>query len=179
MKVLAKQMEASEAKTVMELNEEMRLAEEQLKAHTRFTLGPSVSIPVDAACFFFFRYYNRQLSKLSMQTSEFDVLKGLIVKACGAFVTNLSNKSRERVAHFGHKFVGDGNTVLVHGFSRAVMSVLQKAAASSKNFDVIVLEGRPDCLGYSIVQKLAELKIPSTLVMDSAMALVALTHRAI
>jgi translation initiation factor eIF-2B subunit alpha len=52
----------------------------------------------------------------------------------------MSEASRTRIAEVGHSFVQDGCTVLTHGFSRVVMALLLKAAAESKQFNVIVTE---------------------------------------
>lgn len=52
--------------------------------------------------------------------------------------------ARERVAETGAQFVHDNAVILVHSYSRTVMSVLQYAAnVQNKRFKVYVTEGRP------------------------------------
>ena len=66
---------------------------------------------------------------------------------------------------------GVPQTILVHGYSRVVGEVLTRAA-KTKNFNVIVTEGRPDAAGFTTCTALKKAGIPTTLVLDSAMGCV-------
>jgi translation initiation factor eIF-2B subunit alpha len=61
------------------------------------------------------------------------------------FVANAC-KSRACIAELGTNFILDGMVILTHGRSRVVSTLLLKAA-ETKNFSVVVSEGRPDCSG--------------------------------
>ena len=50
--------------------------------------------------------------------------------------------SRSHIANIGHSFVKDGCTVLTLGASRVVTTLLLKAA-ETKQFKIIIPEGRP------------------------------------
>jgi translation initiation factor eIF-2B subunit alpha len=64
--------------------------------------------------------------------------------------------------------------VLVHGYSRVVLAILLHAA-KSKNFSVVVTEGRAvNGSGYTMIDYLSAAKIPTTLILDSAVACVLL-----
>jgi len=54
----------------------------------------------------------------------------------------MSMSARAQIAEFGHSFIQDGCTVLVHGISRVVTTLLLRAA-QSRQFNLIVTEGRP------------------------------------
>lgn len=63
-------------------------------------------------------------------------------------------------------------TVLTHGFSRVVISVLQHALQQGKRFNVIVTEAKPGEIGFQTSQILQDANIPVTLILDSAVAFV-------
>ena len=63
----------------------------------------------------------------------------ILEKACTA---------RIKAAETGAEFVQDNSVILVHAYSRVVMSVLYHAAnVQNKRFKVYVTEGRPNSEG--------------------------------
>lgn len=85
-------------------------------------------------------------------------------EACGS--------CRAKLSEFAGGFIHDGAVVLVHGFSRAVLSILLRAARC-QNFSVVVTEGRAvGGSGYRMVNQLQSGGIPTTLIMDAAVAYV-------
>ena len=80
--------------------------------------------------------------------------------------------ARDRIADVGKAFVQDGQTVLTHGRSRVVASLLLKAASEGRHFSVVVLEGRPDAAGAKAAKVYADAGIPTTVVLDSAVGYV-------
>ena len=60
----------------------------------------------------------------------------------GEKFTGMSMSSRSHIANIGHSFVRDGCTVLTFGLSRVVTTLLLKAA-ESKQFKIVIPEGRP------------------------------------
>ena len=74
--------------------------------------------------------------------------------------------------------MSDGCCVLIHGYSRVVISLLRRAAISGRRFRVIVTEGRPDSAGVDVARVLrmpigkSKLNIPVTLVLDSAVGFI-------
>lgn len=55
----------------------------------------------------------------------------------------MSLNSRAQIADIGHSFIQDDCTVLVHGYSRVASALILKAA-ESKQFNIIVTEGKPN-----------------------------------
>jgi translation initiation factor eIF-2B subunit alpha len=169
-KAIALALRQSRAQTVMGLVDELRTASSELVGHARKQLGPDGLIPVQAACERFVRYLVR-LNQEQALHGDFSSVRGELLQRGEKFTERLL-ASRDRVASFGARFVGDGQTVLVHGYSRAVVSVLARAAAMGRHFEVIATEARPECAGYKLVQRCSELGIPVTLVMDAAVGYV-------
>jgi translation initiation factor eIF-2B subunit alpha len=90
----------------------------------------------------------------------------------GQRFASLSLAARDRIANVAADFIQEGQTVLIHGWSRVVASILSKAATDyGKHFDIIVLEGRPDAAGVKAAKAYAShsSNIPTTVVLDSAM----------
>ncbi|KAH6559388.1 hypothetical protein KP509_1Z010300 [Ceratopteris richardii] len=83
---------------------------------------------------------------------------------------DISLKARKTIAMIGQDFIRDGCTILIHGFSRVVLSILKLAAANKKQFSVICTEGRPDSTGVEMAKEMVELDVPVTLIIDSAVA---------
>ena len=79
---------------------------------------------------------------------------------------------RDRIAEVGQSFIQDGQTVLTHGWSRVVASLLLKASNQGKHFEIMVLEGRPDASGAKAAKVFADAGIPTTVVLDSAVGYV-------
>jgi len=78
--------------------------------------------------------------------------------------------ARSRISTIGCSFINDGCTILTHGRSSVVESLLVRAAQlEKKRFNVIVLEGRPDAGGIKAAKSYVKAGIPTTVVLDSAM----------
>ena len=78
---------------------------------------------------------------LSPLDQDFDTCKRHLVERGEVFL-EISLRSRERITAVAEPFIRDGAVVLVHGYSRVVLAILLHAA-KSKNFSVVVTEGRP------------------------------------
>ncbi|KAJ3636315.1 hypothetical protein Zmor_008809 [Zophobas morio] len=92
--------------------------------------------------------------------------KNEIIERGKTFVENVKS-SRQKAVQVGERFITDGATILTHGYSRTVKTLLLKAA-QKKKFKVIVTEGRPECLGYRYAEELSLHEIPVTIILDSA-----------
>mmetsp|Transcript_19241 Transcript_19241/g.31594 ORF Transcript_19241/g.31594 Transcript_19241/m.31594 type:complete len:312 (+) Transcript_19241:125-1060(+) len=169
-RTLALVLRKSESTTMMGLGDELQEAANEIKMYVRKSSRIHVSMPVCSACDFFLRTVTR-VSREMLTSADFDGIKDVLVKR-GELLSRRLASSRERVASFGKKFVGSGNTVLVHGTSRNVVSILKAASEEGRHFDVIVTEGRPDGAGYEMVRQLSEIGMPVKLVIDAAVGVV-------
>lgn len=149
----------STATTMMGLERDLKRAATSLQR-----CNPMI-ISLKAGCELFLRYTTRTSA---LETDSFDVAKSRLIER-GRRFAETSKRARATIAEHGERFISPGCTVLVHGHSRVVLSVLRKAAASSRQFNVFVTEGRPDETGLSMARALEELKVPVTVILDSAM----------
>ena len=67
------------------------------------------------------------------------------------------------------ELIRDGQTVLTHSFSSAVMEALLAAHRLGRRFEAICLESRPICEGHGLAKELGANGIPVTLLVDAAM----------
>jgi translation initiation factor eIF-2B subunit alpha len=111
--------------------------------------------------------YLRLVAKvvLSNDTPDFEpVLRSL--RAHGGHFKRAGELSRGRIAALGDRFIQEDSVVLVHGYSRSVMTLLLNAS-KRKHFDVYVLEGRPGEHGFKVCKELSAAGVPVTVAPDS------------
>ncbi len=73
-------------------------------------------------------------------------------------------------AQQGGRFLRDGHVVLIHGYSRVVINLLQRAAGQGKRFRVLVTEAAPGKPGLQCLAALEKYDIECQLCMDSSVA---------
>jgi len=162
----------TKAGTMMGLQEELRRAEEDMLEFARSPSSRSILkggrsfIALASGCELFMKYVTRAF----LETPDFAACIAEVLERGEAFA-NISLSARDRIADIGQDFVQDGQTVVTHGWSRVVSKLLLKAA-EHKQFSIVVLEGRPDAGGAKAAKTYAEAGIPTTVVLDSAMAYV-------
>jgi translation initiation factor eIF-2B subunit alpha len=165
-KALLGVVQRSNANTMMELQDELKRAREVILQH--YSKGGNANrIGLASGCDLFLRYATRTFLEFpDFATSRNEVLER------GQRFASLSLAARDRIANVAADFIQEGQTVLIHGWSRVVASILSKAATEyGKHFDIIVLEGRPDAAGVKAAKAYAShsSNIPTTVVLDSAM----------
>jgi translation initiation factor eIF-2B subunit alpha len=126
------------------------------------------AISLKAGCELFLRYTTRTSA---LEAASFDVAKKRLIER-GRHFAQTSVRARATIAEQGERFIRPGFTVLCHGHSRVVLAVLRKAAASGRQFSVVVTEGRPDETGLTMARALEDLKVPVTVVLDSGVGYV-------
>lgn len=126
------------------------------------------AISLKAGCELFLRYTTRTSA---LESDSFDDAKKKLIER-GRRFAETSKKARATIAELGERFIRPGFTVICHGYSRVVLSVLRKAVAAGRQFNVIVTEGRPDETGFTMARIVDELKVPVTVVLDSGVGYV-------
>ncbi|KAL9460674.1 hypothetical protein AB3S75_003806 [Citrus x aurantiifolia] len=159
-RALAAVIRNSEAKTMMELEIELKKASDSLKS------WDTTSISLTAGCDLFMRYVTRTSA---LEYEDFNSARSRLIERAEKF-GEISYKARKIIAMLSQDFIFDGCTILVHGFSRVVMEVLKMAAQTKKLFRVLCTEGRPDRSGLRLANELAKLDVPVKLLIDSAVA---------
>ncbi len=91
-------------------------------------------------------------------------------QTCEAFIAN--NEDAEVSLHKkAAGIIRDGDTVLTHSYSSAVLKSLLQAKAAGKNVEVICTEARPRREGVLLAQELGKAKIPTRLIPDACAGL--------
>jgi translation initiation factor eIF-2B subunit alpha len=171
-KALLGVVQRSKATTMMELQDELKQAraimikdfEQESKSSNR---GRSL-IALASGCDLFLKYITRSFLELP----DFGAARQEVLLR-GERFADISVAARDCIADVAADFIQEGTTVLTHGWSRVVASILMKAA-ETKHFDIIILEGRPDGAGARAAKFYAEhnSNIPTTVVLDSAIGYV-------
>uniref|UniRef100_A0A7S2RC42 Translation initiation factor eIF2B subunit alpha n=1 Tax=Eucampia antarctica TaxID=49252 RepID=A0A7S2RC42_9STRA len=170
-KVLLGVIQRTKANTMMGLQDELKQASEVMLgfAHNEgnsVLLGGRSHIALASGCELFLRYVTRCFLELP----DFTACIAQVLER-GERFAGISLAARDRIAQVGRSFIQDGQTVLTHGWSRVVASLLLKAS-KRKQFEIIVLEGRPDASGAKAAKIFADAGIPTTVVLDSAVGYV-------
>lgn len=134
------------------------------------TLKASIpnAISLSAGCDLFMRFVLRNTNLYS----DWESCKKNLVENGELFVQR-AKESREKLAELGVPFIKDGDTILVHSYSRVVHQLLLKARKDKfLRFKVIVTESRPSNNGYKMAAVLREADIPVQVVVDNAVGYV-------
>jgi len=163
MNALVLSIKESKATTWMELEDELYTAIASLKRCRHEDLGGRTNLSLSSGCDLFMKYVTRAFS---LDSVEFDFCKEELLRR-GEKFAKLSMSSRTTIAEIGHSFVQDSCTVLIHGHSRVVTALILKAA-QSKQFNILVTEGRPSGDGFEAAKQFADAGIPTTVILDCA-----------
>ncbi|KAI9251345.1 putative translation initiation factor eIF-2B subunit alpha [Phascolomyces articulosus] len=116
----------------------------------------------------FMRFVTRNAHDFSLSAKSFEDFKDHLLSRA-ALILEKAFTARIKTAEIGAEFVQDNSVILVHAYSRVVMSVLYHAAnVQNKRFKVYVTEGRPNSEGLNAVKALREAGIPCRAILDSA-----------
>ena len=101
-----------------------------------------------AACAIFKRLINTAITNDSTAPvpSTLDSFKRTLYQNCIDFIDS-GVERRAKIAEWGGRFIEDGSTILVHSYSRVVMSLLRKVCEDKVHFNVYVTESRPSKSG--------------------------------
>eukprot|EP01039_Chlorochromonas_danica_P006301 gene6301-6948_t len=165
MNTLVATIERSHAATWMQLEQELRGTIACLQTCTREDLQGRTNISLGSGCELFMKYVSRAFN---MEFKDFTTCKEELLRR-GARFADLSLNARQAIASFGHSFVQEGSTVLIHGISRVVTALLLRAAQTTY-FNVVLTEGKPGPVGTEHAQTLRQAGIPTRIIPDSAVA---------
>ena len=169
-KALLGVVQRSKATTMMGLQQELEdakaimIAEFEQQSSTSLARGRSL-ISLASGCDLFLKYVTRSF----LEVPDFELCRQEVLER-GERFAGISLAARDRIADVAADFIQEGQTVLTHGWSRVVASILLKAA-ETKHFDIIILEGRPDAAGAKAAKFYGThtSNIPTTVVLDAAM----------
>lgn len=131
-----------------------------LKTHSNNCLS------VSAGCDLFTRFVTRTAGE---SVEDFGTFKQKLLNMIKDGFSEKSLLCKEKIAHLARDFIQDDSTILIHSYSKVVLTLLLKAASSSnRRFKVLVTEARPNSRGIKAAKKLQQNGIPATVILDSA-----------
>lgn len=91
-----------------------------------------------------------------------------IIKKCTDDYIGKMNEAKKKIAEIGEKRIRDGDVLMTHCHSTAVMNIIKKAVENGKKIEVVCTETRPRFQGRITAKELLDLGIPTTMIIDSA-----------
>lgn len=165
-------IQRTKSETMMGLEMELKEASESMLQFANDPLNSNMlggrsHIALASGCELFMKY----ITRCFLELPDFNECIAQIISR-GQRFSDISVAARDRIATTGRAFIQPGSTVLTHGWSSVVSSLLIQAAKDT-HFEIIILEGRPDAGGAKAAANIyAKAGIPTTVVLDSAMAYV-------
>ncbi|KAF8077975.1 hypothetical protein FPV67DRAFT_1557404 [Lyophyllum atratum] len=153
-------MENSTAGTMFELVKALNDGAEVLKAKS------SNPISLNAGCELFIAF----VTLIPHDSISFADLKKKLIRQGQQYAAE-ALAYRRKIAELAVGFIKDGSVILTHSYSRVVMKTLL-LAHEKKRISVFVTEARPRGLGIKTAEALTAAGIPSTVILDSAVAYV-------
>jgi len=96
-----------------------------------------------------------------------------LVRARAEEFLRLMDEARREIGNIGSELVDNGEVVITHSFSSAVLEVLRSAWRKGKRFRVILTESSPDYEGIALANELDSLGIPHEVITDAQLGLFA------
>ncbi|KAF8797997.1 nagb/rpia/CoA transferase-like protein [Phlegmacium glaucopus] len=156
---LTQVIQNSDAGTMFELVKALNHGAETLKNQT------SNSISLNAGCELFIAF----VTLFPHDSDNFTDLKKELIQHGQNYATEALTY-RKKIAELAFGFIKDGS-ILTHSYSRVVMQTLL-LAHKRKRISVFVTEARPRGLGIKTAEALTAAGVPSTVILDSAVAYV-------
>lgn len=104
-------------------------------------------------------------------TPNLESSRSAIINRADLFIRQ-SERAMARLGQVGSNLIEDGQTIMMHSFSRSLMSVFEQAQQAGKSFEVICTESQPTRESQAAIHHLSKLGIRVTFVLDAAIALI-------
>ena len=147
-KALRMMAEASKAETIDDLVAELNFAAETL-LRTRI------------------RYVMWRVLQAKNTASSVDDLKVYTINVANSFIES-SNVAVKKIGEIGARRIKDGDVILTHCHSSAVVAIIRKAWKQGKRLQVYCTETRPRFQGRITAKTLSQAGIPVTMIIDIA-----------
>jgi len=108
-------------------------------------------------------------SRQQVNRAELAGLKAAVIQRADRFMQQ-SGQALQQLGQVGANLIEAGQTIMMHSFSRSLMSVFEQAQRAGKSFAVICTESRPTHESRWAIEQLTGQGIPVTFGLDAAMA---------
>jgi ribose 1,5-bisphosphate isomerase len=149
--------QASEAKDIENFVNELTEAA-RILLQTRPT---AVSLPNGI------RYVMHRVNAGKSRADSVEAIRTVAIEATKDFIEN-AETAVQRIGEIGARRIRDGDILLTHCNSSAVIEVMKTAWSQGRRFEVYVTETRPRFQGHITARELAKAGIPVTLILDDA-----------
>ena len=102
-----------------------------------------------------------------MEGNDVGTLRRNVVRAADTFVDQL-DRARMDLGRVGANRLADGDTVMTHCHSTDALACVEAAVDQGKSISAVVKETRPRNQGHITAERLRDIDVPVTLVVDSA-----------
>ncbi|WP_430505548.1 ribose 1,5-bisphosphate isomerase [Haloparvum sp. PAK95] len=102
-----------------------------------------------------------------MEGNDVETLRESVVRAAAEFDRRLE-RAQEDLGQIGANRLQDGDTIMTHCHSTDALACVEAALEQGKEIEAIVKETRPRKQGHITAERLRELGVPVTLIVDSA-----------
>jgi len=113
------------------------------------------------------RYIMFRVGEGQKRNAGLEDLRQLAIEAATEFI-RISTKAVEHIGEIGAGRIEDGDLIITHCHSAAVIAVLKTAFNMGKQFQLFVCETRPNFQGRITAKALSALGIPTSLIVDGA-----------
>lgn len=114
-----------------------------------------------------FRYLMREMERGVDDNLGIEELKKLAATSIDNFIKSMK-VSVDKIGEIGARYISDNDVIMTAEASTTVLSTLAKAHESGKRIKAVVTETRPEYHGRLMAMALADIGIPTTLIIDSA-----------
>lgn len=111
--------------------------------------------------------YNAVNYVMNYDGNQVDEKKQVLVSRAEKFIEWV-DIAHERIGNIGSRRIKDNSLIMTHCNSSAALSVIKSAHQSGKSIEVMATESRPRLQGHITVKELTDERIPTTLIVDSA-----------
>jgi ribose 1,5-bisphosphate isomerase len=113
------------------------------------------------------RYVIHRVNVGRSRARSVEEMRSIAIKATEEFIEN-AETAIHKIGEIGARRIVDGDVLLTHCNSSAVIEVMKTAWSQGRKFEVFVTETRPRFQGHITARELTEAGIPVTLILDDA-----------
>lgn len=113
------------------------------------------------------RYVMHRVNGGKGRAATVEGIRSVAIQATEDFIEN-AKTAVHRIGEIGARRIRDGDVLLTHCNSSAVIEVMKTAWMQGRKFEVLVTETRPRFQGHITAHELAKAGIPVTLILDDA-----------
>ncbi|ASJ10722.1 translation initiation factor IF-2B subunit alpha [Thermococcus sp. P6] len=93
------------------------------------------------------------------------------VRAKAMEFIRLGEEARREIGNIGSELIDEGEVVITHSFSSAVLEIFKTARKKGRHFRVVLTESSPDFEGLALARELEAMEVPFEVITDAQLGL--------